>query len=200
MARAAEPAPGASGTPGTQPADRDDAFVSELNELLVSTFHSIDRYEEMSLRSFKDLGLSTNEAHVVDMVGRTTREQPGGPTVSALAEALGVRVPTATTAVNRLVEKGFLVKERNEADRRVYHVRLTKEGRRAFRLHDLFHRRMVDAVASDLSADERQILANGIRKLKSFFEDAANGDPNPRPVGHNGRERSARGPEPQTVY
>lgn len=154
-------------------ATADDTFAQQLNDLLVSTFHSIERYEERSLRAFDGLDLSVNEAHVIDAVGHAANDYRQGITVTSVAEALDVRVPTATAAVNRLVSKGLLVKERSASDGRSINVRLTAAGRRAFRLHELFHRRMVDAVAGDLTASERTALAQGIRKLKAFFNGEA---------------------------
>lgn len=154
--------------------NEDEAFVQQLNSLLVSTFHSIERYEERSLQSFDGMGLSVNEAHVVEAVGTCATDYRCGVSVSGIAAAMGVRVPTATAAVNRLVSKGILTKERSADDGRSINVRLTQAGRRAFRLHALFHRRMVDAVAGGLTIEERNALARGIRKLQIFFESAAN--------------------------
>ncbi len=178
--------PAGAACPPAQPSVSDDAFAHELNSLLVGTFHSIERFEERSLRTFAGFNLSVNEAHVVDVVGRGGGSgEHGGITVSQVAEALGVRVPTATAAVNRLVQKGLAVKERSTSDLRTVHVRLTHEGRRAFRLHALFHRRMVDAVAGDMEPAERAQLTQGIRKLKAFFEKAANGDARSLPLVQN---------------
>ncbi len=174
------------------PADvTDDAsFSDELNALLVSTFRSIERYEERSLRSFYGMDLSISDAHVIEVVGRGGSGRPHGVTVGAVAEALEVRNPTATTAVNRLVAKGFLVKERSTGDLRSVNVRLTRAGRRAFRLHSLFHRRMINAVAGTLDPQERRALASGIRKLESFFEDIANGGAVNAQVVHNGTDQT----------
>ena len=147
----------------------DDAFAEQLNDLLVSTFHSIERYEERSLRAFDGLDLSVNEAHVIEAVGHGAPDYRRGVTVTNIADALDVRAPTATSAVNRLVKKGLLAKERNAQDGRAINVRLTREGRRAFRLHELFHRRMVDAIAGSMTPAERVTLVQGIQKLKAFF-------------------------------
>lgn len=173
-------------TPTAPAAPEDDAFARQLNALLVSTFHSIERYEERSLRSFDGLDLSVNEAHVIEAVGASAGDHRRGLTVSGIAAVLGVRVPTATAAVNRLVSKGLLAKERSADDGRSIDVRLTRAGRRAFRLHSLFHRRLVDAVAGDLTPDERGALASGICKLRAFFEAAA--DPEPAGLGASGAE------------
>lgn len=179
--------------PSPSPVDvtDDEAFSEELNTLLVSTFRSVERYEGRCLRSFYGMGLSISDAHVIDAVGRGAATCPDGVTVTAVAETLGVRNPTATAAVNRLVAKGLLLKERSTGDLRSVNVRLTRDGRRAFRLHRLFHRRMVDAVAGTLPPQERSILASGIRRLKAFFEDTANGGATDAPVVHNGQDQTA---------
>lgn len=175
----------------SSPGNADEAFAHALNDLLVTTFHSIERFEEQSLRSFDGLDLSVNEAHVIEAVGRGTPQHPGGMTVSQVAAALSVRVPTATAAVNKLAAKGLLAKERSAHDGRAVHVLLTQTGRRAFRLHDLFHRRMVDAVAGNMSPEERSVLATGVQKLKAFFEKAANGDAEPARLVHNRQDGAA---------
>ena len=173
--------------PAPTPAVDDAAFARELNELLVGAFHSIERFEERSLRSLAGADLSVNEAHVVEAVGRASAGRPEGVTVTNLAEALSVRVPTATASVNRLVAKGLLAKERGERDARSVYVRLTRDGRRAYRLHALFHRRMVDAVAGQMTPEERAALASGVQKLKAFFGNQADGAPEGRRVVQNRR-------------
>lgn len=196
-----------------------EIFAQQLNDLLVSTFHSIERYEERSLRAFEGLDLSVNEAHVIEAVGHGASDYRQGISVTSVAETLGVRVPTATAAVNRLVSKGLLVKERSASDGRSINVRLTRAGRRAFRLHELFHRRMVDAIAGSLSPLERTTLMEGIQRLKAFFADDTDEpvapalDPTPAhtpvvvcktandtaaaaPVLHNGTETHGGAPAP----
>ena len=155
----------------------DEAFSTAFNDLIVSTFHSIERYEELSLRSFEENDLSIAESHLVEAVGRECQNSPAGVPVSQVAHALGVRVPTATASVNKLVAKGLLSKERSRDDQRSFLVRLTRQGRRAYRLHALFHRRMVDALAGDLTAQERAVLTRGLAKLKRFFEQSAANTP-----------------------
>jgi len=151
----------------------DDEFARAFNDLLVATFNSIEEYEEQALCSFEGLSITTAEAHVIDAVGRGCYHHPEGCTVTLVATTLGIRVPSATAAVNRLVAKGFLEKARSGTDARAVHVKLTQSGRRAYRLHALFHRRMVDAVAGDMTAEERATLARGVQKLKQYFVDAA---------------------------
>ena len=147
----------------------DEAFVRAFNDLLVTTYRSIEGYEQAMLDAQGSEGLTISELHLVEAVGRVGRDCPAGATVSRVAEALGVRVPTATTAVSRLVSKGMLVKERSAQDARIVNVRLTRAGEKAYRLHATFHRRMAQAVLADLSPAERDALVGGIHRLEAFF-------------------------------
>jgi DNA-binding MarR family transcriptional regulator len=52
----------------------------------------------------------------------------GKSTVSCLAEVLSLTSGATTTAVNRLVEAGFLNRNRDQDDRRVVWITLTKTG------------------------------------------------------------------------
>ena len=106
-------------------------------------------------------------------MGRVCQDNPAGVPVSQVAQTLGVRVPTATASVNKLVAKGLLSKERSQEDQRSFLVKLSREGRRAYRLHMLFHRRMIDALAGTLDPQERAVLTSGLTKLKAFFEESA---------------------------
>lgn len=168
-----------------------EAFVEEMNDLLVTTFRSIERYEELALHNHAGFDLSLNEAHLIEAVGRGCQEHPDGITVTQIAEALDVRVPTATASVNRLVAKGFLQKTRNPHDLRSVDVSLTRPGEKAYRLHAMFHQRMARAVAEGFSKEELDVLTRGIRNIKEFFVGAAelesgNGAPAPqgkRPAG-----------------
>ena len=151
----------------------DEAFIEEMNDLLVTTFRSIERYEEIALQYQAGFDLSINEAHLIEAIGRRCPGQAGGLTITQIADALDVRVPTATAAVNRLVAKGFLKKQRNRSDLRSVDVSLTRTGEKAYRLHAMFHQRMAQAVASGLTDGEREALTRGIRKIKAFFVEAA---------------------------
>ncbi len=155
------------------PEGADAEFDRVLNEFLVSTYRAIERYEEKSLRVMGGLDLTTSEAHMVEAVGIGMREHPEGIPVTQLAEMLDVRVPTATASVKRLMERGLLSKERSEVDGRSINVRLTQQGRRAYRLHAGFHQHMVQACAGQLTSEERRVFASSLAKLADFFNAAA---------------------------
>ena len=61
-------------------------------------------------------------------------------------------------------DQGFVQRTRCEADRRQVLVSLTKEGRKAYRAHELFHRQMVDAALDGLTPEEEAAFARGSRR------------------------------------
>jgi DNA-binding MarR family transcriptional regulator len=63
-----------------------------------------------------------------------------------------------------------VVKEKSPHDGRVVFVRLTKKGLRIDRIHQYFHRRMVDEVANEMSDHEKEVLIHGMEKLNDFFK------------------------------
>ena len=148
------------------------SYATELSDLLVSTYGSIDAIESKMLHDTHGLDISIAECRLIDIVGRATLRGSGKITVSEIADALGVRRPSATAGVNRLVTKGFLGKTRSERDARRVNVSLTRAGERVYRLHAIFHRRMAEAVAGDMTPEEREVLLKGVRRLDDFYAQA----------------------------
>ena len=146
-----------------------DAFEQTFNDFLVNVFNSILKSEEVLGRRSGAADISVSELHLLDAVGRSS---PPRNTVSDLAAVLDITTPSVTVAVNKLVKKGCLAKERSGRDGRAVQVALTPEGAEINALHQEFHRRMVHSAAAHLSKEEKAALLSGIRKLSGYFESA----------------------------
>ena len=85
----------------------------EIDDLLTSVFNSILRIEEKSLDNRFTEGLTITEIHTIDAVGY----REANP-MNVVASRLGVTLATLTICVNRLVDKGYLIRERDTADAR----------------------------------------------------------------------------------
>ena len=137
-----------------------------VNDLLVETFNSILRVEENVVRNRLTEGLTISEVHTSHAIGLH-----GSSPMNVIAARLDVTLATCTTAVGKLVTKGFAERSRSDADRRQVLVSLTKEGRQAYRVHELFHKEMVDAAFADLTEEEEAVLVRALTKVKDFFEE-----------------------------
>ena len=136
-----------------------------FNELLTDTFNAILRIEERSLNNRLTEGLSIAELHTICAVGlRETNP------MSVVASRLDVTLATLTVAITKLEKKGFVERTRSDEDRRQVLVALTSQGRKAFRAHDAFHKKMVDAALAELSPHEEEVFLRAVGKVKYFFD------------------------------
>lgn len=139
--------------------------ISILNELLVELFNDILTIEQNALQSGEFKDLSVTEIHTIDAIGMYTRR-----TMSEVAQQLRITVGTLTTAINHLVRKGYVQRNRSEEDRRNVYISLTKRGKLAYRVHEKFHSDMIKNTISGLSDEEEKVLMDSLEKLNIFFK------------------------------
>ncbi|ABO48873.1 transcriptional regulator, MarR family [Desulforamulus reducens MI-1] len=58
--------------------------------------------------------------------------QTNGRTVTEIAELMNVQPSAITAILDRMYRNGFIIRERNETDRRVVLVQITEKGKEAF--------------------------------------------------------------------
>ena len=138
----------------------------ELNELLVSTYDNIGRVEDSMLASQKT-DLTIAELHILEIVGQGEGRQA---TITAIAQALDITLPTVTVAVKRLEKKGYVEKRKDERDGRVTLVSLTRLGRKMDAAHRYFHENMVRSLTREMSEKEVETLVDVLSKLNGCFE------------------------------
>ena len=73
-----------------------------------------------------------------------------------------------STSLNNLERKGYIERRRSEVDRQVVHLSLTKNGRLLYRLHQQFHKRMVNQIIGDMSPEEKKVMQK-LQKSVSFL-------------------------------
>ena len=74
-----------------------------------------------------------------------------------------------TIAMNSLVKKGYVVRRRGDADRRVVYISLSDRGRSAYEHHARFHREMIQSVMEELEPGELETLIRALTKLNDWF-------------------------------
>lgn len=135
-----------------------------FNDVLVNLFHEIWEIEEKAIitEEFKDI--TGNDMHIIEAIGVDEEKN-----MSTIARKLGVTMGTLTTAMNGLVNKEYVTRERDVHDRRVVNIRLTEKGCRAYNQHKKFHQEMIDQAMVGLSEEEVKILAATLKKISNFF-------------------------------
>lgn len=137
----------------------------QLNEFLTDIFNGILKLEEKSLKKYSDFSLSIAEMHIIEKIGMSKEIR-----MSDLAKAIRVTLGTVTVSINRLVKKGYIERSQIVHDRRVVLIKLTSKGTAVFRLHEIFHKKMVDEIVLGLTPNEENILAKALGNLAHYFK------------------------------
>lgn len=141
-----------------------------LSELLERTYYSVIQIEEHMVKGAKSLNLSIGEIHLIEAVAKGQEE---GKTISELSEMQSISLPSVTLAINKLVKKGYVIKNKSPQDGRVVNVTLTKRGQKVNNVHQHFHKLMIASVTDALSQEELDAMVKGIVKLNEFLEKKA---------------------------
>lgn len=139
--------------------------IDSINTLLVNSFNQILTLEKMVLQKGPLSDLTLVELHAIEAVTLS------GSTMSETAKRLRITVGTLTVTINRLVKKEYVLRTDNEGDRRIVNLMLTKKGKLAWKLHDRFHRHMVNSMLEGLKEDEHKILIRSLESLVRFVEE-----------------------------
>lgn len=143
-------------------------YRAVINELLVDIFNDILKVEHKAIDSFSGSQLTMSEMHILEAVGKNADQQ-----MSEIAKRLRITLPTLTVSVQRLEEKGYISRQRFGDDRRKVSVTLTDRGQQAYRHHEAFHDRMVEALFADLNIDQMPVLMESMAMLRDFFKQQA---------------------------
>lgn len=133
-----------------------------LNTLLGSTFRQI------LWRNAAELELTYAQAQVLFYVA-----QHLGCHMGQVAKTFNVTLPAITQIVDRLVQKRFLTRGSNPADRRVSILELTAEGKALVQELERVQVEALDPVLQRLSVRDRNRLIKGLEK----FVEAVTGSP-----------------------
>jgi DNA-binding MarR family transcriptional regulator len=115
----------------------------------------------------EQFGISVEQFHVLRHI------RQGLTSVKDIAEARQISRPAISQAAEILVEKGLITRREEAGDRRFVHLALTPTGDEL--LNQIFHQNrawMREKMAA-LSAEELELITEGLRLLKVSFDVAA---------------------------
>ena len=113
----------------------------------------------------KDGSLSATEAYTVDVIYLL-----GSPTVTQLAEVLGISQPNATYKVNNLVAKGYVMKSVSEEDKRETRLQVCDRFYKYYGDMDHFTDKAVAALENEYSPEALSLFAQMLRSLAKHVE------------------------------
>ena len=87
------------------------------------------------------------------------------PTLSGLADELGLTKPTVSVLVDKLVAKGYIRRVRSVEDKRSMHLHTDKKGEKINMLRDIAYERLTEKIRSGLSVNETTVFTELLAKI-----------------------------------
>ena len=115
----------------------------------------------------RDLNFATPDIQTLRFVA----EHPGCK-LSDLAEHLGAAPTTASSIVDRLVERGIVLRERPETNRRTIALSLTPAGKDAFALIDAEEKQTMRMMLDALPEESRDEFIRSMTRIADKVSDA----------------------------
>lgn len=141
-------------------------YNAKILDLLLSIYEKILLTEEEALLKGHFSDLSKTEMHTLATIGPYEQRSMG-----ETAAKLNITTGTLTVAIDRLVRKKYVQRERAETDRRVVLLSLTRKGKVAYRLFWKFHTLLVNGIVEDLGMDERKQLLDALFSIDSYIDE-----------------------------
>ncbi len=103
-------------------------------------------------------------------VGVILSRDAASVTMGELSRTLDVPLSTATRIADWMVERGYVQRLHDPADRRVVRLGLTDEGRELYRTIHRFIRERIESILQEFSPAERDSLIHLMRRLSDILE------------------------------
>lgn len=143
-----------------------DGMERAFADNLLHIFDNVLLTEEKALSKGYFSNLSLAELHTLEAIGPYEARA-----MSETAARLKITTGTLTVAVDRLVRKGYVERQRDDKDRRIVRIRLTRQGKLAFRMHAKFHTLLVKRLLDPLDENEKQVLMRLVQNIDEFVEE-----------------------------
>lgn len=143
---------------GKKKRDQEAVADGTLSSTLIQTARAM---RTLLARDLVDQGLYAGQEMVILSLAEADGKSPG-----VIAAELGVRAPTITKTVNRLMAQGFVEKRGNGSDGRRTEIALTTRGHETLASIKHATASVEQALLSGLSGKETRQLARLLKKLE----------------------------------
>ena len=143
------------------------SYGKKVNAVFENFYKLFYESEDLALkRGIKCL--THTELHIIEAIGKDS------VTMNELSERLAITMGTATVAITKLGEKGFVTRARSNSDRRKVHVSLSKKGIEALNYHNNYHKMIVSNITENIDKDDLErflkIFEKILENLKGQYE------------------------------
>ena len=105
--------------------------------------------------------VTANEMKIIDSIGNKKT------TVKILADRMDVKACTISLALDKLEKKQFIAKVKDEVDKRIVYIKLTKKGQLALKYHGNFNTTLFKQITENVDKKDLQVFSDVLRKITS---------------------------------
>ncbi|WP_375168262.1 winged helix DNA-binding protein [Sneathia vaginalis] len=105
--------------------------------------------------------MTANEMKIIDSIGNKKT------TVKILADRMDVKACTISLALDKLEKKQFIAKVKDEVDKRIVYIKLTKKGQLALKYHGNFNTTLFKQITENVDKKDLQVFSDVLRKITS---------------------------------
>lgn len=118
-----------------------------------------------ALREWTERSIASQGMCLSDFMALEVLLHKGPMTMSAIGEKVLLANASMTSVVDRLHERGLVLRRSCDSDRRIRIVDLTAEGRKLIRTLYARHEKDIEEVMEGLSPAERSSMRSGLKKI-----------------------------------
>lgn len=126
--------------------------------------------------------LTIGELHVIEMVNKYNNKP-----MTLIAKKMHVTVGSLTIGVNRLVQKGYLLRIRDEMDHRVILLSITQQGKKVLKAHDKFHDDIIGLVLDTIPLAQAAKVMNQFAYILELYYDPSIAEEDEKKTTKKGR-------------
>jgi DNA-binding MarR family transcriptional regulator len=147
---------------------QDGEDLAAVGSLFLQLYERYNRLESKRVY-YKDLleELTMIEMNTIVVIGRDGNRKK----MSEIANLLGVSAGTPTVTVDRLIKKGFVVRDRDEEDRRQVIVKLSEKGLASFKEIVILKNTLMERLFNVIEPDQLKALVSMLHVLNEKFDE-----------------------------
>ncbi len=93
----------------------------------------------------------------------------GNPTILEYARYMGISQPNATYKINQMIEKGYLIKEVCENDKRAYRLTVTDKFLAFYRDNDRYIQKVLGDIENIFTHEEVELLKKMLKTIYQYL-------------------------------
>ena len=134
--------------------------MKNLTDMVARLSSLMGQMEDSAREQYNLSSLTLTQMHYLEVISKLDN-----PNITELAHAMKLTKPTVKVAIDKLIEKDYVLKIQSDEDRRSAHLHLTEKGKLINQMHDYAHKRIAEFIGNKLNQDEQDQIFRLLDKI-----------------------------------